>query len=194
MTLKEKISIIDITKLPTTFKETFVRIKEIAKTNPTKAEEIIDALIKKAKQSDRDIFKRKKGALDNVYRKAGSILHKKVGDRWAYSEEKRKQAAKVLKRADKPKTRAINEEWREFRAEAKGYAGLGATSPKIGFKALAKKVADRYSGKAVPTKYQSEYGTRYSPAEAREVGNKVAAKVYRLQKGMKGVDETPYFS
>ena len=76
----------------------------------------------------------------------------------------------------------------------KGVDALGAVSPKIGFDTLAKKVASRYSGKAVAPKYQGEYGKRYSPAEAREVGNKVAAKVYRLQRGMKGADETPYFS
>jgi hypothetical protein len=54
---------------------------------------------------------------------------------------------------------------------------------KIGFKALANKVAKAYEGKAVKPKYQSEYGKRYSKAEAQEVGNKVAAKVKRL-KGM----------
>jgi hypothetical protein len=54
---------------------------------------------------------------------------------------------------------------------------------KIGFKALANKVAKAYEGKAVKPKYQSEYGKRYSKAEAKEVGNKVAAKVKRL-KGM----------
>ena len=60
-----------------------------------------------------------------------------------------------------------------------GYAKGG----KIGFKALAEKVAKRYEGTNVPRKYQSEYGKRYDRAEAREVGNKVAAKVYRQQQG-----------
>ena len=54
---------------------------------------------------------------------------------------------------------------------------------KIGFDALAKKVAKSYVGKAVAKKYQSVYGKRYSKAEAEEVGNKVAAKVKRM-KGM----------
>ncbi len=54
---------------------------------------------------------------------------------------------------------------------------------KIGFDALAKKVAKSYVGKAVAKKYQSVYGKRYSKAEAQEVGNKVAAKVKRM-KGM----------
>ena len=54
---------------------------------------------------------------------------------------------------------------------------------KIGFDALAKRVAKSYEGKAVAPKYQKEYGKRYSKEEAQEVGNKVAAKVKRM-KGM----------
>jgi hypothetical protein len=54
---------------------------------------------------------------------------------------------------------------------------------KIGFDALAKKVAKSYEGKAVDPKYQKQYGKRYSKEEAQEVGNKVAAKVKRM-KGM----------
>lgn len=54
---------------------------------------------------------------------------------------------------------------------------------KIGFDALAKKVAKSYEGKAVAPKYQKEYGKRYSKEEAQEVGKKVAAKVKRM-KGM----------
>lgn len=53
---------------------------------------------------------------------------------------------------------------------------------KMGFKGLAKKVAASYKGKKVSPKYQKEYGKRYSSEEAKEVGNKIAAKVYRLQK------------
>lgn len=53
----------------------------------------------------------------------------------------------------------------------------------IGFKALSEKVASNYEGKSVPAKYRPEYGTRYDKEEAKEVGNKVAAKVYRLQQG-----------
>lgn len=47
----------------------------------------------------------------------------------------------------------------------------------VGFMPLAKKVAKNYVGKSVPSKYQDEYGKRYSKAEALEVGKKVAAKV-----------------
>ena len=56
-----------------------------------------------------------------------------------------------------------------------------AKGGKIGFKGLADKVAARYKGKKVPAKYQSEYGKTYDAEEAKEVGNKVAAKVYRQQ-------------
>jgi len=52
---------------------------------------------------------------------------------------------------------------------------------KVGFKGLAKKVAAAYKGKKVKPKYQKEYGKTYSAAEAQEVGNKIAAKVYRAQ-------------
>lgn len=56
-----------------------------------------------------------------------------------------------------------------------------AKGGKIGFKGLSEKVAARYKGKKVPAKYQSEYGKTYDAEEAKEVGNKVAAKVYRQQ-------------
>jgi len=55
----------------------------------------------------------------------------------------------------------------------------------IGFKGLSEKVAQRYEGKKVPPKYQGEYGKRYSESEAKEVGDKVASKVYREQMGRK---------
>ena len=56
-----------------------------------------------------------------------------------------------------------------------------AKGGKMGFKALSAKVAARYKGKSVPAKYRKEYGSTYDKAEAKEVGNKVAAKVYRQQ-------------
>ena len=64
---------------------------------------------------------------------------------------------------------------------AKG--GYMADGGKIGFDALAAKVAKRYEGKKVPAKYQKEYGKTYDKQEAKEVGDKVAAKVYRQQQG-----------
>jgi hypothetical protein len=65
----------------------------------------------------------------------------------------------------------------------------------IGFEALSKKVASRYAGKNVKPKYQKEYGKTYDKAEAKEVGDKVAAKVYRMQQGkmaMGGKIELPH--
>jgi antirestriction protein len=55
----------------------------------------------------------------------------------------------------------------------------------IGFKGLSSKVAKRYEGKSVAPKYQSQYGTKYSKSEAKEVGDKVAGKVYAQQQGRK---------
>jgi hypothetical protein len=60
---------------------------------------------------------------------------------------------------------------------------LFAKGGRMGFKALSEKVASHYAGKSVPAKYQSEYGKFYDADEAKTVGNKVAAKVYRLQQG-----------
>jgi len=53
------------------------------------------------------------------------------------------------------------------------------------FDKLSKKVAKSYEGKKVPKRFQSEYGKTYDAQEAREVGDKVAAKVYRLQQKKK---------
>ena len=55
----------------------------------------------------------------------------------------------------------------------------------IGFKGLSAKVAKRYEGKKVSPKFQSQYGTSYSKSEAKEVGDKVAGKVYWNQQGRK---------
>lgn len=59
------------------------------------------------------------------------------------------------------------------------------TGGKIGFDALAKKVAKRYAGEKVEPQYQAEYGKKYSKSEAEEVGKKVAGKVYWQQQGRK---------
>lgn len=55
----------------------------------------------------------------------------------------------------------------------------------IGFKGLSAKVAKRYEGKKPKAKYRGEYGKRYSKSEAKEVGDKVAGKVYWQQRGRK---------
>jgi len=67
----------------------------------------------------------------------------------------------------------------------KNFPKVMAEGGRIGFEALSKKVAKRYEGKEVPSKYRSEYGSRYDKEEAKEVGDKVAAKVYRAQLGKK---------
>jgi hypothetical protein len=55
----------------------------------------------------------------------------------------------------------------------------------IGFEKLSNKVAKNYEGDKVAPKYQHEYGKTYSKAEAKEVGDKVAGKVYWQQQGRK---------
>jgi hypothetical protein len=56
-----------------------------------------------------------------------------------------------------------------------------AKGGEIGFEGLSNKVAKNYEGKKVAPKYQDEYGKTYDKKEAKEVGNKVASKVYRQQ-------------
>lgn len=68
----------------------------------------------------------------------------------------------------------VDVEWLNVKKNQNNHAKGG----KIGFKGLADKVAARYKGKSVPAKYKSEYGKTYDAAEAKEVGNKVATKVY----------------
>jgi len=52
---------------------------------------------------------------------------------------------------------------------------------RLGFEGLSRKVAEYYSGKKVPKQYQKTYGKTYDSKEAKEVGDKVASKVYRRQ-------------
>jgi hypothetical protein len=62
-----------------------------------------------------------------------------------------------------------------------------AKGGKIGFEGLANKVAKRYVGKKVSKEYQAEYGKTYDAKEAKEVGNKVAGKVYQQQVAKKKI-------
>jgi hypothetical protein len=62
-----------------------------------------------------------------------------------------------------------------------------AKGGKIGFEGLATKVAKRYVGKKVSKEYQAEYGKTYDAKEAKEVGNKVAGKVYQQQVAKKKI-------
>ena len=80
------------------------------------------------------------------------------------------------------------DKWKGITIEKVPYAKLEAMvsdryakGGKIGFEALAEKVAKRYEGKPVKGKYQMEYGKTYDKEEAKEVGEKVAGKVYREQ-------------
>lgn len=55
----------------------------------------------------------------------------------------------------------------------------------IGFEKLSNQVAKEYEGDKVAPEYQGEYGKTYSKEEAKEVGDKVAGKVYWQQRGYK---------
>ena len=89
----------------------------------------------------------------------------------------------ALDKFDFDKSEKINsvskEDFKNELNQALKYARGGG----IGFKKLSDKVAKNYEGKKVAPKYQHEYGKTYSRAEAKEVGDKVAGKVYWQQQG-----------
>jgi hypothetical protein len=123
--------------------------------------------------------------------KVGSVLTSKTGVKVKVVEYNPQFGVKVMRTdkyaADKPSQYIKLSEFQGFEKMASG--------GKIGFEALSKKVALRYAGKNVKPKYQNEYGKTYDKAEAKEVGDKVAAKVYRMQQGkmaMGGKIELPY--
>jgi hypothetical protein len=123
--------------------------------------------------------------------KVGSVLTSKTGVKVKVVEYNPQFGVKVMRTdkyaADKPSQYIKLSEFQGFEKMASG--------GKNGFEALSKKVALRYAGKNVKPKYQGEYGKTYDKAEAKEVGDKVAAKVYRMQQGkmaMGGKIELPY--
>lgn len=111
--------------------------------------------------------------------KVGSVLTTNTGVKVKVVEYNSQYGVKVLRldatEADKPSQFIKLSKFDGFEKMAEG--------GKIGFEALSKKVASRYAGKKVQPKYQSEYGKTYNAEEAKEVGDKVAAKVYRIQQG-----------
>jgi hypothetical protein len=70
---------------------------------------------------------------------------------------------------------------RPYELNPANYKKEMASGGSIGFEGLSKKVAARYEGKNVKAKFQKQYGKTYDKAEAKEVGDKVAGKVYFLQ-------------
>jgi hypothetical protein len=111
--------------------------------------------------------------------KVGSILTTKTGTKVKVVEYNPQYGVKAIRMdataADKPSQYIELSKFKGFEKMADGGS--------IGFEALSKKVASRYAGKNVKPKYQKEYGKTYDKAEAKEVGDKVAAKVYRMQQG-----------
>jgi hypothetical protein len=109
--------------------------------------------------------------------KVGSVLTSNTGVKLKVVEYNPQFGVKVLRldatAADKP-TQYI---------KLSKFNGLEemASGGSIGFESLSKKVAARYEGKNVKAKFQKQYGKTYDKAEAKEVGDKVAGKVYFLQ-------------
>ncbi len=95
---------------------------------------------------------------------------------WTYSKTTADEIAKKY-------NGDVQQDGSKWYVSLKKYAKGG----KIGFQGLAKKVAKRYVGKKVSKEYQAEYGKTYDAKEAKEVGNKVAGKVYQQQVAKKKI-------
>jgi antirestriction protein len=100
---------------------------------------------------------------------------------WKYNAKGEKLGGQVLKNYEffVKESKRVNLGQLPHKKYAKG--------GKVGFEGLAKKVAKRYVGKKVSKEYQAEYGKTYDAKEAKEVGNKVAGKVYQQQVAKKKI-------
>jgi len=116
-----------------------------------------------------------------IYRLGKEELLKKLIDSYI-TENGRQPNANMLARFEKEVKDAPEKTTIVQRIMSKQLLAKGGG---IGFKGLSAKVAKRYEGKKVAPKYQSQYGTTYSKSEAKEVGDKVAGKVYWNQQGRK---------
>jgi hypothetical protein len=120
---------------------------------------------------------------ESVYEKGGVLYEYDIeytdneGDEYSESFESLKEANDEIARLKKEGFRIT----RKYKYKNDDYVGSFEKGGRLGFEGLAKKVAKRYEGKAVKSKYQEEYGKTYSKEEAMEVGRKVAAKVYGQQ-------------
>ena len=121
----------------------------------------------------------KKERLDAILARRTEIndyLNKKYGRSRGKNKAERDEIDALAKEYHK-----LGEEYLELNGGYNEYAKGG----KIGFKGLSEKVAKYYANKSVPSKYQTLYGKKYDKTEAKEVGDKVAAKVYRQQQSKK---------
>lgn len=105
-----------------------------------------------------------------------ALAGKDSGGVWTYSKITADEIAKKYKGS-------VQEDGSKWYVSLNKFAKGG----KIGFEGLAKKVAKRYVGKKVSKEYQAEYGKTYDAKEAKEVGNKVAGKVYQQQVAKKKI-------
>lgn len=105
-----------------------------------------------------------------------ALAGKDSGGVWTYSKITADEIAKKYKGS-------VQEDGSKWYVSINKFAKGG----KIGFEALSNKVARSYKGKKVKPQYQDEYGKTYDAQEAKEVGDKVASKVYRQQLTKKGM-------
>jgi len=152
---------------------------------------IVDTLLKQSAGylKDLDMFRNGLGGVgiegvENLKFAKGGIYSS--DDRWkvTFQNQDTAEFETIVVRANNKKNAIViaedesglGSEWQYYSAEQEMAKG-----GKVGFKALSDKVAKYYSNKSVPSKYQSLYGKKYDKSEAKEVGDKVAAKVYRQQ-------------
>lgn len=113
-----------------------------------------------------------------ILKKAGIKSKKKKEVHHSEALDKKRKAKKPGKR-----TSASGETYFENRpdhSDKDGRKKLGKGGH-LGFKKLARKVANNYVGKKVPKKFQKTYGKVYDNVEATEVGKKVAGVIKKLK-------------
>jgi hypothetical protein len=121
MTLRDKISLIDVDKLSLKGRNIIEGIKELVKIDAKRAEDAIDRFIASADDWGRDIFRRKVRFTSKNPRVAASYMRLPKQARY---EEDSRVAAALLTTKNTPKIRAQNKRWKAFRAKQKGYAGV----------------------------------------------------------------------
>ena len=120
---------------------------------------------------------------DEFFEKGGVLYEYDIeytdneGDEYSESFDSLKEANDEIARLKKEGFRIT----RKYKYKNDDYVGSFEKGGRLGFDGLAKKVAKRYEGQKVPSKFRKEYGKTYSKEEAMEVGRKVAAKVYGQQ-------------
>jgi hypothetical protein len=160
--------------------------KKIHDTKKKIALEVLDSTKGKVPNSEKTELRKAQSIVQKKYADGGELISEikkkyvTAGNDsegvWTYSRTTADEIAKKY-------NGEVQEDGSKLYVSLKKFAKGG----KIGFEGLAKKVAKRYVRKKVSKQYQAEYGKTYDAKEAKEVGNKVAGKVYQQQVAKKKI-------